>query len=128
MSDESLESRGRLLERTKAFAVRVVRLYIAIKKGDLAAQVLGKQVLRSGTSVGAQYREATRARSRAEFISKIEACLQELEETRYWFELLIETDLINRKRLEPLMTESTELVAMLTATARTSKQRDSRPR
>ncbi len=73
--------------RTKAFALRVIRLYCSLPKVT-EAQVLGKQVLRSGTSVGAQYREAVRARSRAEFVSKIETALQELEETviglSYW--------------------------------------------
>ena len=67
-------------ERTKRFALRVIRLYIALPKST-EAQVLGKQVLRSGTSVGAHYREAHRARSTAEFVTKLEGGLQELEET-----------------------------------------------
>jgi four helix bundle protein len=112
---------GELYTRTKAFAVRVVRLFQALPKGDMTAQVLGKQLLRSGTSVGAQYREANRARSRAEFLSKIEACLQELEETQYWFELLIEAKIIPEKRLQSLLDEAGQLTAMLTASAKTSK-------
>src|SRR5258708_35744642 len=106
---------GELLGRTKTFAVRIVRLFRALPKNDIAAQVLGKQLLRSGTSVGAQYREARRARSRAEFLSKIESSLQELEETRYWFELLVEADIIPGKRLKPLMGEAAELAARLNA-------------
>jgi four helix bundle protein len=71
--------------RTKAFAIQIIRLYVRLPKTTLA-QVLGKQFLRSGTSVGAHYREATRARSTAEFVSKIECGMQELEETSYWLE------------------------------------------
>jgi four helix bundle protein len=79
--------------RTKAFALRIIRLYGSLPK-IIEAQVLGKQLLRSGTSVGAQYREAVRARSRAEFVSKIEAALQELEETLYWIELLADARIV----------------------------------
>ncbi|MGH9900349.1 MAG: four helix bundle protein, partial [Pyrinomonadaceae bacterium] len=76
-----------LRQRTKAFALRIVKMYAALSK-SAEAQVIGRQVLRSGTSVGAHYREACRARSDADFISKIEGSLQELEETIYWLELL----------------------------------------
>ena len=69
--------------RTKQFARRIIRLYTALSK-DTAAQVLGRQVLRAGTSVGANYREASRGRSKAEFVSKIGDCLKEIEETEYW--------------------------------------------
>ena len=70
-----------LRPRTKAFALRVIRMYSKLEKRDAVAQVLGKQVLRSGTSVGANYREASRGRSKAEFVSKIGDCLTEIEET-----------------------------------------------
>ncbi len=66
--------------RTKAFAIRVIRLYCALPKNEVVAQVLGKQALRAGTSIGANYREAFRARSKAEFISKIGDCLKEADE------------------------------------------------
>ena len=78
-----------LRERAKKFALRIVRLYVALPK-TTEAQVIGKQVLRSGTSVGAHYREAQRAKSNADFINKIESGLQELDETAYWLELLEE--------------------------------------
>src|SRR5215213_618992 len=87
-----------LSARTKDFALRVVRLLCALPK-TTEAQVLGKQVLRSGTSVGAHYREAMRARSTAEFISKIEGGLQELEETSYWFELIADAGILPQPRL-----------------------------
>lgn len=76
--------------------MRMIRLYSALPKSTVG-QVLGKQVLRSGTSVGAHYREAVRSRSDAEFISKIEGRLQELEETAYWIELLLESNIMTEK-------------------------------
>ncbi|NGO91239.1 four helix bundle protein [Halomonas sp. 141] len=111
-----------LRERTKAFALRVVRLYGALPK-TTEAQVMGKQVLRSGTSVGAHYREACRARSDAEFISKIEGGLQELEETTYWLELLVESSIVSKERLSDLMAEANELTAILVTCAKKTKQR-----
>jgi four helix bundle protein len=108
--------------RTKRFALRIVRLYALLPK-TTEAQVLGKQVLRSGTSVGAHYREAMRARSRSEFISKVEGGLQELEETAYWLELLVESDIVPAKRLADLQHEADELTAILVASVKTAKDR-----
>src|SRR5271157_1514627 len=90
------ESRTDLKDRTRAFALQIVRLYSALPKTTVA-QVLGKQVLRSGTSVGAHYHEGVRGRSDAEFISKLEGALQELEETRYWLELMVEAEVVGEK-------------------------------
>lgn len=98
--------------RTKMFARRIIRLYCALPKNETVAQVLGKQVLRSGTSVGANYREANRARSKAEFIAKMGDCLKEADETLYWLELLLEESVLPARRLEPLVSESNELVAI----------------
>jgi len=110
-----------LRERTKAFALRIIRLYSSLPKTTLA-QVLGKQILRSGTSVGAHYREAHRARSTAEFISKIEGGLQELEETGYWLELLADSEVVPARRLAGLREEADELTAILVACAITAKK------
>jgi four helix bundle protein len=115
-------SNNNLSERTTDFALRVVRLYSALPK-HTAAQVIGKQVLRSGTSVGAHYREARRARSRAEFVSKINGTIQEIDETSYWLELLVRSGLIPAKRLVDLRTEAEELTAIFTASAKTAKNR-----
>lgn len=82
-----------LRDRTKLSAVRVVKMFSALPKST-EAQVLGKQVLRSGTSVGANFREAHRGRSKAEFIAKIGDCLKELDETSYWLELLVDSGLV----------------------------------
>src|SRR5215470_323139 len=83
-----------LRDRTKAFALQIPRMFAAIPK-TTEAQVLGKQLLRSGTSVGANYREAYRGRSKAEFISKCGDSLRELEETAYWLELLVEGKIVS---------------------------------
>ncbi|MBX7062745.1 MAG: four helix bundle protein [Pyrinomonadaceae bacterium] len=100
-----------LTDRTRLFAIRIVKLFGALPK-TTEAQVIGKQVLRSGTSVGAQYRECKFAKSSADFISKIEGSLQELEETSYWLELLEEMQLFSSEKLRPLRAEATELTAI----------------
>lgn len=100
-----------LKDRTKQFALRIIRLYSSLPK-TAPAQVLGKQLLRSGTSVGANYRESCRARTNAEFISKTNISLQELEETAYWIEPLKETELIDSELLKPLYNEVDELISI----------------
>ena len=106
--------------RTKRFALRVIRVYTALPKRT-EAQVIGKQLLRSGTSIGAHYREAMRARSDAEFISKIEGGLQELEESAYWMELLVESDIFPEERLSELVGEVNELTAILVTCVKNAK-------
>ncbi|HEX4348770.1 MAG TPA: four helix bundle protein [Verrucomicrobiae bacterium] len=106
---------------TKMFARRIIWLYCALPKSDAAAQILGKQALRSGTSVGANYREAHRARSKAEFISKIGDCLKEGEDTLYWLELLQDENFMSARRLQPLVKENDELLAILTTISKRAK-------
>jgi four helix bundle protein len=101
-----------LSERTKKFARRIIRLFVALPR-EPVAQVLGKQALRAGTSVGANYREANRARSKAEFVSKVGDCLKEADETLYWLELLSVEEIIAASRLAPLIQEANELVSIL---------------
>jgi four helix bundle protein len=93
-----------LRQRTKSFALRVIKLYGQLPSSSIA-RTLGHQLLRSATSVGANYREAYRARSTAEFLSKLGDCLKELEETAYWLELLAESGTISAKKLELLVDE-----------------------
>ncbi len=112
-----------LRQRTKAFALRIIRMVTALPKAA-APQVLGKQVLRSGTSPGAHYREAYRARSTAEFVSKIEGGLQELEETGYWLELLADSGAVPAKRLALLRTETEELIKIFASVAIAAKRKD----
>jgi four helix bundle protein len=114
-------NRSDLGTRTKAYALRVIRLYASLPT-TAVAQVLGKQLLRSTTSVGAHYREASRARSTAEFVSKIEGGLQELEESLYWLELLAEAEVVGAGRLADLMDEGGQLVAILVTCAKNAKQ------
>ncbi len=109
-------------KRTKDFALRIICLYAALPK-TTEAQVIGKQVLRSGTSVGAHYREARRAKSDADFVSKIEGALQELDETIYWLELLAESGIVKPERLKPLTDECEELTAMFVTMAKKVKNR-----
>jgi len=111
-----------LAQRTRAFAVRIVRLFKALPR-DEAARVIGRQFLRSGTAPGAHCREAFRGRSDAELVSKLELALQELDETIYWFELLIEAKIVPPARLQPLMSEANELMSILVASVRTVKRR-----
>ena len=115
-------SRQDLRKRTKEFALRIIKLYAALPR-TTEAQVLGKQILRSGTSVGAHYREACRAKSNADFISKIEGGLQELDETLYWLELLADAKIVSPTRLEPLERETNELIAMFVTMAKGVKQK-----
>jgi four helix bundle protein len=109
-----------LRTRTKKFALRSIKLYQSLPHGG-EAQVIGKQVLRSGTSVGAQYREACRAKSPADFINKMEGSLQELDETAYWLELLVESGLVKPELLSDLHQETDELIAIFVASVKTTK-------
>jgi four helix bundle protein len=103
-----------LRNRTKNFALRIIKLYASLPRLAVA-QTLGKQLLRSGTSVGANYREADRARSNAEFISKLGDCLKELEETAYWQELFADSGTIRPQRLALLDDETSQLIAIFTS-------------
>jgi len=110
-----------MMLRTKRFALAVIRLYASLSRSTIE-QVLGRQVLRSGTSVGAHYREACRAKSNADFVSKIEGALQELDETTYWLELLRETDDGARAAaIDPLAAEANELIAIFVTVIKSVK-------
>lgn len=110
-----------LRNRTKSYALRMIKLYQSLPKSG-EAQVIGKQILRSGTSVGAQYREACRAKSPADFISKMEGSLQELDETGYWLELLAESGIMSANQLADLQKENNELTAIFVASVITAKK------
>lgn len=109
-----------LRDRTKRFALQIIRIYTVLPK-TVEAQVIGKQILRSGTSVGANYREAYRSRSRAEFIAKIGDCLKELEETAYWLELLVESGIVDEQRPADLQNKSNELTAIFVTIIKRTK-------
>ena len=110
-----------IVAKSKAFAIRIIRMYqhVSTEKKEL---VLSNQVLRSGTSIGANIREATCAHSKADFIAKMQIALKEASETEYWIELLQETDYITEKAGESLIADCKELLRMITAIIRTAKE------
>ena len=109
-----------LRNRTKKFSVRIIKLVAALPR-NRAGDVLGRQLLKSGTSIGANYREALRASSRRHFVTTQEIAAREGEETLYWLELLAESEVIKPSRLSDLTQECHEFVAILTATIITTK-------
>ena len=111
-----------LRQRTKEFALRVIKVVGALPK-EQAAFVIGRQLLKSGTSIGANYREALRASSRRHFISTLEISAREADETLYWLELLAESQLVKPARLTDITDECNQLLAILSATIRSTKQR-----
>ena len=113
---------AQLAQRTKAFALRVIRV-VASLPNTRETHVLGKQLLRAGTSVGANYREARRGRSKADFAAKIGVCVQEADESLYWLELLAESGMVRAERLGDLQREASELVAIFAASAKTARPR-----
>src|ERR687892_1040706 len=117
MRAENGRMKGDLQERTKEFALNIIGLYSQLPKRR-EAQVLGDQLLRSGTSVGAHFREAQRAKSNLDFISKIEGGMQELEETAYWLELLEGSRLCQANQLASLRSEADQLMAIFVTIVR----------
>lgn len=121
--NEEVKKHRDLRARTKAFALSVIRVYSTLPN-TTAAQVIGKQVLRSGTSVGANYREAFRARSKTEFSAKLGDCLKELEETIYWFELLQDSGILNNEKLQAVYREADELTAIMVKSIKTVRKKN----
>jgi len=116
------ESPQDLRTRTSDYALRIIRMYVSLPK-TTEAQVIGKQVLRSGTSVGAHYREGYRAKSDADIVNKFETALQELDETDYWLGLLVKADIVSANNLESLLRETNELLAIFTTIVTKIKKR-----
>ena len=108
-------------KRTKAFALRVIRLVEALPKNRVA-DVVVRQLLRCGTSVGANYRAACRARSQADFVAKLGIVEEEADESVYWMELLVEAGMVESAKLESLMKEADELLAITVASIKTARQ------
>jgi four helix bundle protein len=115
-----------LKARTREFALRVIRLVGALDR-SLPAQVMGRQLLRSGTSVGANHRAACRARSRAEFVARMGVVEEELDESLYWMELLIEAGLVEEQRMQARMQEADELLAIVVTSIRTARRSSTKP-
>ncbi len=109
-----------LKARTKRFGLEVVKVVESLPVNKVA-NIIGSQLLRCGTSVGANYRSACRGRSKADFISKAGIAIEEADETIYWIEVLIEAGILKEETLQPLMKEANELVAILTASVKTAR-------
>ena len=117
------EKKQAFRERTKKYAAMTIRLYCQLPKDRAEVAVLGRQLLRSGTSVAANYREASRARSDAEFVSKVDLCAQEADESLLWLELLKEECKIASDVLDGLLNESDELLAIFVTMSKKVKSR-----
>lgn len=110
-----------LKKRTKQFGLRIIKLVEALPKTQ-SARMIGNQLLRSGTSVGANYRAACRGRSKAEFIAKVGISIEESDESMYWIEMLTEAGIMPDEKVSALYKEADEIVAILTASAKTARR------
>ena len=111
-----------LRRRTEAFSGEIIRFFVALDKSREEQRILGRQVLRSATSIGAQYREASRARSPEEFVAKIKACIQEADETQYWLELLRDDCGVTCPQVDSLWRESDELISIFVTMSKTTER------
>ena len=116
------DERPDLTVRTKRYSLDVIKLFVSLPNNEVG-KVLGRQMLRSATSVGAHYREANRGKSLPDFISKIEGALQELDETSYWLDLLSESGIDQSTELQRLCAETDELIAIFVTIAKSAKHR-----
>ena len=112
---------NQVLQKSKAFAVRIIRLSQHLTE-EKKEKVLSRQVLRSGTSIGANVKEAVRGQSTADFLSKMQIALKEASETEYWLELLAETDYLSEKASDSVLNDCRELIRVITAIVRTTKE------
>ena len=111
-----------LQTRTKQYAFRIIKLTEALPKTN-TARVLGNQLLRSGTSVAANYRAACRARSRAEFIAKLGIIIEEADESEFWLEMIVETTLMKKERIQPLLRETKEIISIMVASRKSARKK-----
>ena len=114
-------TREEMYERTMQFSVRIVRMVKAMPRG-IAEDVIAKQLTKSATSIGANYREACHGKSSADFVSKLKISEGEADETLYWLQLLVNSGIMKQSKLQALIDEANELVAILTASTKTSNQ------
>ena len=110
-----------LKQRTKEFALRIIRLIKAMPK-DLASTTIARQIIRSGTSVAANYRATCIAKSRADFINKLRICAEESDETQLWLELIIESQILPEAQLQPLIQEANELTSIFLSSIKTARE------
>ena len=111
-----------LKKRTKQFAIRIVKLFRSLPRSE-EARIIGRQMLRSGTPVAANYRAVCRSRSKAEFIAKVGVVVEEADETVLWLELLVDTEIVRASQMEKLLIEANELLAIFAASQHTARSR-----
>ena len=111
-----------ILDKSKAFAIRIIKLYRYLNE-EKHEYVLSKQLLRSGTSIGANCREASCAQSKADFLSKLQIALKEADESAYWLELLQETDYLDEAQFQSIYADANELIKILVSIIKTSKSK-----
>ena len=119
--DNALEKAKELQARTKSFALRLIRMFRSLPKTE-EARILGRQMLRSGTSVAANYHAVCRARSKAEFTAKLGVVVEEADETVFWLELLVESGIVPEEKIHSLMNEANELLAIFAASRHTARR------
>ena len=112
-----------ITDRTKDFALRIIKAYSFLKQQNDECKLIGKQLFRSGTSVGAMVREGVSAQSLKDKINKEEVALKEIRESQYWIELLIESKLVDQKRFQPLLDEANEIGKILTTMTKKLKEK-----
>jgi len=122
METEMYKYREEFKKRTKEFALRVINVYMSLPNSTVA-QVIGKQILRSGTSVGSNYRAACRARSNAEYYSKISTVIEEADETMFWLEILWEANIIKQELLQSLYNENEEILKIMVVSRKNSEKK-----
>ena len=120
--ENSLEKAKDLQARTKTFALRIMRMFRSLPKTE-EARILGRQLLRLGTSVAANYRVVCRARSKPEFTAKLGVVVEEADETVFWLELLVKSGVVSEERLRGLMKEANELLAIFAASRQTARKK-----
>lgn len=109
--------------RTKLYALRIIKLVKALPQ-NTTGWVIGKQLIRCGTSVGANYRAVCRARSTAEFVAKLGIVIEEADESAFWLELIVESNLIKENLIQPLLVETNEIIAIMVSSSKTAKQKN----
>ena len=112
-----------ITDRTKAFAIRIIKAYAWLKKQNEECRIIGKQLLRSATSVGAMVRESQSAQSNKDFLNKLEIGLKECRETQYWLELLIESELVPKSKFQLLLDEANQIGKILVSSTRKIKEK-----
>jgi len=121
MGRNALDKAKELQDRTKRFAIRIIRMFRALPKSE-EARIMGRQALRAGTSVAANYRAACRARSKAEFTAKIGVVVEETDETVFWLELLVDSEIVSIAKMQEMLNEANELLAIFGASKRTARR------